>query len=74
MTCLDECVEACLDQFEELGYDKSMLVGVGIATQRETTLVWDRETGQPLYNAGELLHLFITSVCEDQCSTFVLTE
>lgn len=57
LTCLDQCIEACLDQFEELGYDKSMLVGVGIATQRETTLVWDRETGLPLYNAGELLLL-----------------
>ena len=29
-----------------------MLEGVGIATQRETTLVWDRLTGKPLYNAS----------------------
>ena len=25
--------------------------GIGITNQRETTLVWDRETGQPIYNA-----------------------
>jgi glycerol kinase len=25
--------------------------GLGIANQRETTIVWDRETGQPVYNA-----------------------
>ena len=27
------------------------LAGVGITNQRETTIVWDRETGKPAYNA-----------------------
>jgi glycerol kinase len=27
------------------------LAGIGITNQRETTLIWDRRTGQPLYNA-----------------------
>ena len=27
------------------------LAGLGITNQRETTLVWDRETGKPVYNA-----------------------
>jgi len=27
------------------------IVAIGITNQRETTLVWDRETGQPIYNA-----------------------
>lgn len=27
------------------------LAGIGIANQRETTLVWDRITGEPVYNA-----------------------
>ena len=27
------------------------LAGVGITNQRETTIVWDRETGKPVYNA-----------------------
>jgi len=29
----------------------STLAGVGIANQRETTLVWSRATGRPIYNA-----------------------
>ena len=29
----------------------SDLVGVGIANQRETTLVWNRRTGKPIHNA-----------------------
>src|SRR6266850_5914063 len=27
------------------------LAAIGITNQRETTIVWDRETGQPIYNA-----------------------
>jgi glycerol kinase len=27
------------------------LVAIGITNQRETTVVWDRETGEPIYNA-----------------------
>jgi glycerol kinase len=27
------------------------VVALGIANQRETTIVWDRETGKPVYNA-----------------------
>ena len=27
------------------------LAAVGITNQRETTIVWDRETGKPVYNA-----------------------
>jgi glycerol kinase len=32
-------------------FDASDLAGIGITNQRETTLVWNRETGQPVYNA-----------------------
>ena len=27
------------------------IAAIGITNQRETTIVWDRETGQPVYNA-----------------------
>ena len=27
------------------------IAGIGITNQRETTVVWDKETGQPVYNA-----------------------
>lgn len=31
--------------------DPSSIVAVGITNQRETTIVWDRRTGEPVYNA-----------------------
>jgi glycerol kinase len=33
------------------GISASQLAAIGITNQRETTVVWDRQTGQPVYNA-----------------------
>jgi glycerol kinase len=33
------------------GIDVRSLAGIGITNQRETTIVWERETGKPVYNA-----------------------
>jgi glycerol kinase len=33
------------------GISAADVAAIGIANQRETTLVWDRSTGQPIYNA-----------------------
>ena len=35
----------------KVGASASDVVGVGITNQRETTVVWDRHTGQPLHDA-----------------------
>ena len=33
------------------GVDPRDIAGIGITNQRETTIVWDAETGKPVYNA-----------------------
>jgi glycerol kinase len=33
------------------GLNGAAIAAIGITNQRETTIVWDRETGQPVYNA-----------------------
>lgn len=33
------------------GLNPTDIAGIGITNQRETTVVWDKETGEPLYNA-----------------------
>src|SRR3954465_12412107 len=43
-----ETVLAALEKSGVLGSD---LAAVGLTNQRETTIVWDRETGLPIYNA-----------------------
>lgn len=44
---LSVCQQALLDA-EQKGAN---VVGIGVTNQRETTLVWDRETGKAIYNA-----------------------
>jgi len=46
-TCIDEAVK----DFEKRGHNKEDIKAVGLTNQRETTLVWDTETGEPLHNA-----------------------
>lgn len=38
-------------KFLDLGYSKSDIRSIGITNQRETTVVWDSITGEPIYNA-----------------------
>ena len=33
------------------GLEPSDIAGIGITNQRETTLIWDRKTGEPIHNA-----------------------
>ncbi|RAI99829.1 glycerol kinase [Chitinophaga skermanii] len=44
-----------LSVIEELkaakGLTATQIAGIGIANQRETTVIWNKQTGQPIYNA-----------------------
>lgn len=51
ISSVEVCIEEAVKSFESQGYSRSAIKAVGITNQRETTVVWDRETGKPLYNA-----------------------
>jgi glycerol kinase len=44
-------VEVIVEALRKAGSTAKDIAAVGITNQRETTLVWDKQTGQPLYNA-----------------------
>ncbi|PSQ11041.1 glycerol kinase, partial [Halobacteriales archaeon QS_5_70_15] len=47
-----EAVERVIERgLSASGIDADRLEAIGIANQRETTVVWDAETGDPIYNA-----------------------
>ncbi|KAK2073490.1 hypothetical protein P8C59_007775 [Phyllachora maydis] len=48
---VQDCMTEALRKFEDSGHDKADIRCLGITNQRETTLVWDQKTGEPLYNA-----------------------
>ena len=51
------------------GISGSQLVGIGITNQRETTVIWDKETGKPLSNAivwqDTRTQAFLTSLSDE---------
>ena len=44
-------VDAVRDAIEQAGVAATDCLGIGIANQRETTVLWDRNTGQAVHNA-----------------------
>ncbi|KAF3395435.1 Glycerol kinase [Talaromyces pinophilus] len=51
VSSVETCIEEAIKKFEELGYTRQSINAIGITNQRETTVVWDSETGEPLHNA-----------------------
>jgi glycerol kinase len=41
----------CRGAIEKAGITAAQIAAIGITNQRETTLVWDKDTGQPIHNA-----------------------
>ncbi|XP_061383438.1 glycerol kinase-like [Danaus plexippus] len=46
-----ECIEVTVDNLKKLDINPEDVVGVGITNQRETTIIWNSTTGEPLYSA-----------------------
>jgi len=40
-----------VDVLAKTGIQADQIAGIGITNQRETTIVWDKNTGRPIYNA-----------------------
>ncbi|XP_062303442.1 glycerol kinase isoform X2 [Osmerus eperlanus] len=59
-----ECMERTCEKLTQLNIDISNIKAIGVTNQRETTIVWDKETGEPLYNAIVWLDLRTQSTVE----------
>lgn len=44
-------LESCNNAISKAKIEPNQIVSIGITNQRETTVVWDKETGEPIYNA-----------------------
>lgn len=49
----------------EKNISASQVVGIGITNQRETTVVWDKHTGKPVYNAIVWQSRQTAEICEE---------
>ncbi|MFW8633746.1 glycerol kinase GlpK [Cribrihabitans pelagius] len=57
-------VEVCREVMAELGVEAGDLAGIGITNQRETTVVWERETGKAIHNAIVWQDRRTAKICE----------
>ena len=51
MVILETQLRALAETFEKSELSPTDIAGIGITNQRETTIVWDKNTGRPVYNA-----------------------
>lgn len=58
-------LETFNEAIEKSGIDPHEIASIGITNQRETTVVWDRETGEPIHKAVVWLDKRTTAICND---------
>ncbi|XP_033329896.1 glycerol kinase 1 [Megalopta genalis] len=59
------CIKKTMEKLSNLGLSASDIKSVGITNQRETTLLWDKDTGEPLHNALVWHDMRTTTTLED---------
>ena len=64
----NEILNSQLNVFDSLinsnSIDPKNIISVGITNQRETTVLWDKKTGKPLYNAIVWQDKRTSDICE----------
>ena len=53
------------DVIKDNNIDPSAIAAIGITNQRETTIVWNKLTGRPVYNAIVWQDVRTTAICKD---------
>eukprot|EP00767_Chilomastix_cuspidata_P001609 gnl/Chilomastix_cuspidata/1733.p1 GENE.gnl/Chilomastix_cuspidata/1733~~gnl/Chilomastix_cuspidata/1733.p1 ORF type:complete len:513 (+),score=129.87 gnl/Chilomastix_cuspidata/1733:43-1539(+) len=59
-----DTMKEVLQMLKEKGHDPSDISSVGLTNQRESVVVWDKETGEPLYNAILWLDTRTKDLCD----------
>lgn len=62
---LDSQMNVLKKLLENRNVDPTTIKGIGITNQRETTLVWNKNTGEPVYNAIVWQDKRTADICED---------
>ena len=55
----------CNDVIKKAGITGNDIVSIGISNQRETTIIWNKKTGKPLYNAIVWQDRRTLSICDE---------
>ncbi len=64
MVILESQLQVAREVMQKTGIPATRIAGAGIANQRETVILWNRETGEPVYNAIVWQDRRTAGVCE----------
>ncbi|CAK1552051.1 unnamed protein product [Leptosia nina] len=64
-----ECIEVTIDNLKKLDINPADVVGIGVTNQRETTIIWNSTTGEPLYSAIVWLDVRTCKTVDDLLQT-----
>lgn len=48
---LQTSIKTAQDAIKDAGLESTDIIAIGITNQRETTIIWNKKTGKPIYNA-----------------------
>lgn len=65
LNAVRECLCQTVFNLRQLTIDPTDIVAIGVTNQRETTVVWNSVTGEPLYNAIVWMDMRTTSLIDD---------
>lgn len=51
LNVVNKCIEETIAKLDQTEFTVDDIVAVGITNQRESTIVWDKHTGEPLHNS-----------------------
>lgn len=68
------CINGAMEKAKALGISTSMVKAIGITNQRETTVVWDKNTGKPLHNAVVWLDTRTSETCDKLRASEAMSE
>ncbi|KAI1827271.1 glycerol kinase [Xylaria intraflava] len=51
LSSVEKCIEKATEEFVSKGFKTTQIKAIGITSQRETTVCWDKNTGEPLCHA-----------------------
>ncbi len=70
MEILSHTIDAMKNAVNDAKISPSDIASIGITNQRETTVLWNRETGIPYYNAIVWQDIRTGEICDEICKEF----
>lgn len=64
LSTVKQCIEKAVGKLSSLKLNAADIKAIGITNQRETTVAWDKETGEPLSNAIVWMDVRTAGICD----------